>query len=353
MKEFWRSKLFWGIALTLFGIGLFIYLTSKPETPSDIYEKELIEEIKKDTFPPSTAIVSPRNNLWFNDDFKVNILDSDLGSGLVPFKINKSGCHYLVTDLGTGKSSGGFRPCKEAEVIIEVGLEKVCSSSYSKDNLSSGKCKVSSKSFDLAGNDSGWKSSTFNIDLIPPVLTKIESEQIIKAGQEYFFKTTVSDNKQLSNCWFYINNVPINNVADISPRPCKDNESCTASVVYKIEEEGSFELRFGCNDFAGNTGFSEPFTVGATTNHPPKISFCRVGPTKGFLETEFKFEAEVTDPDNDSFSYVWDFGDNRASTEKNPIHVYEKIGLFKPKLFVSDEKGAKVECSTAWVVVNN
>ncbi len=352
MKEFWRSKLFWGIALTLFGIGLFIYFTSRPETQSDIYEKELIEEIKKDTFSPSTAIISPRINLWFNDNFKVNILDSDLGSGLVPFKINKSGCHYLITDLGTGKSSGGFRPCKEAEVIVEVGLEKVCSSSYSKDNLSSGKCKVSSKAFDLAGNDSGWKSSTFNIDLISPILTKIESEQTVKAKQEHLFKTTISDNNRISNCWFYVNNVPVDSIVNVSPHPCKDENLCTASITYKIENEGSFELMFGCSDSAGNTGFSEPFLLGAIINHSPEISFCRVVPTKGSLQTEFKFEAEVADPDNDPFSYVWDFGDNKASTEKNPTHFYEELGLFKPKLFVSDEKGAKAECSTAWVIVN-
>ena len=352
MKEFWRSKLFWIIALTLFGIGLFIYFTSKPETLESIHEKEVLEEIKKDTFPPSTAIISPKNNIWYNDDFKVVVRDSDLGAGLVPFKLNKSGCHYLITDLGTDKSLGGFRPCEEAEITVGVGLEKVCSSSYSRDNLSSGKCKVSSKSFDLAGNDSGWKSRTFNVDLIPPMLTKIKSNQTIKARQELLFKSTVSDNNQISNCWFYVNGIPVDKIVNISPRPCKDEDSCVVSLNYKIEEEGSFELRFGCNDFAGNTGFSDPFIVNATTNHPPQISFCRVSPVKGAFETEFKFETEVTDPDNDSFSYLWDFGDNRASTEKNPVHVYEKIGLFKPKLFVSDEKGAKAECSTAWVVVN-
>jgi len=47
------------------------------------------------------------------------------------------------------------------------------------------------------------------------------------------------------------------------------------------------------------------------------------------------------DPDGDTVSYHWDFGDGFASTEPNPVHTYEEAGNYKAILTVIDSEGAR------------
>ena len=46
--------------------------------------------------------------------------------------------------------------------------------------------------------------------------------------------------------------------------------------------------------------------------------------------------AGSTDPDGDTLSYHWDFGDGRSSTEANPSHTYRKSGTYMAVLTVTD-----------------
>jgi PKD repeat protein len=45
------------------------------------------------------------------------------------------------------------------------------------------------------------------------------------------------------------------------------------------------------------------------------------------------------DKDNDTLTYEWDFGDGDFSQEANPIHVYEKPGMYTVRLSVTDTAG--------------
>ena len=361
MKKFRPSKKFWLIFLALIGIGLFIYFVFFAKPPEEISEKEipeeLPEEIRKDKISPSTAIVSPENKSWWNNDFEVTIYDSDLGSGLVDFVPGEKGCRYIIEDLGTNQAAGGFRKCDPIKMTIPVGEGKTCSSSYSEKNISLGKCKVSTMAFDRAGNSSGWKSRVFNIDLIKPEVQEIILPPTnitgggLELNQNYLFETSVSDNGKIVGCWFYVNGQLIEIPTEISPIPCENENQCTISTNYKFEKEGDFSINFRCADMANNLGFGEPTKVKVTTNHPPQISFCKVVPAQGNTETEFQFDVEASDPDGDQISYLWEFGDEKSSTEKNPIHRYERKGTFEPKVTISDGRGGETNCQTAWVTV--
>ncbi len=56
----------------------------------------------------------------------------------------------------------------------------------------------------------------------------------------------------------------------------------------------------------------------------------------------YKFTSNVTDPDGDSLTYLWDFGDKETSTEQNPVHIYASAGTYKVKLTVKDKIGRLV-----------
>ncbi len=332
------------IVLALIGLGLFIFFFLTKESKE---EKEgITEEIKGDQTSPSTKVVSPKDKSWHNYDFTVEIRDSDLGSGLAK-------CQYLIEDLGTGRVAGGERECGFIEKNIPVGKEKVCSSSYQEKDLSQGKCKVSSLAVDLAGNESGWQSKVFNIDLIKPEINWADfSENSFKLDREYLLEATVSDNGKITGCWFYLNGKKTEKKVEISTVPCQNGEECKISVSQVFSEEKEYYLNFSCADIAGNLGAGDYQIIKATTNHPPDISFCKVFPSQGSIETKFQFEVEAADLERDEISFFWDFGDKENSTEKSPIHQYLSAGTYEPKVIATDSKLEESECSTAWVVVH-
>jgi len=348
MRKFRTSKKFWLSLLSLIGIGLFIYFVFFVRPPEEISEKEITEElpeeIRKDKISPLTAIVSPKNKSWWNNDFEVTIYDSDLGSGLKE-------CRYLIHDLGTDRVGGEFRRCDPVKINIPVGEGKTCSSSFAKENISLGKCKVSTLAIDKADNQSDWKSRVFNIDLIKPKVGGIISEQNLELNKSYPFETTISDNSKITGCWFYVNGEIADTPTKITPVPCENENQCNVSGNYTFAKEGEYLIRFGCSDIAGNLGFGNQVIVKVTTNHPPKISFCKVNPTQGTIETEFQFDISANDPDGDQIFYLWDFGDGENSSEEKLIHFYKKGGTFEPKVIVSDGRGGESQCQTAWVTV--
>ena len=55
------------------------------------------------------------------------------------------------------------------------------------------------------------------------------------------------------------------------------------------------------------------------------------------LEVDRQVEEEEGGP----FTYHWDFGDGKSSTEQNPAHTYEKVGEYTSTLTVTNSKGQK------------
>jgi hypothetical protein len=349
MKKFWTLKRFWFVLTALILIGVFVYfvLFSKKD---GVLPKEF-EELKKDKIPPLTAVISPENKSWHNQDFEVVIFDSDLGSGLIDFLPGKRGCRYLIVDLGNLQTIDDLRECGSAKIKIPVGKGKICSSSYSAENISLGKCKVSTKAIDKAGNESDWESRTFNIDLIEPEVDKININQNLEIEKEYLFKTMVSDNSKITGCWFYINGNYVDEQVNLLSITSESKDKYDIFLNYKFQEEGNYSIGFGCTDIAGNLGLGESINIKVAKNHPPKISSCNVDSIEGTRETEFHFTVEASDPDGDQLSFLWNFGDNKTSSEQNPVHFYETFGIFKPEISVSDNNEAETKCSTAWLTV--
>ncbi|MDO8504199.1 MAG: PKD domain-containing protein [bacterium] len=334
-----KKKIWILLVLTLIGMGLFVYFIFWQPHSKITEEKpraELSAEDRADKISPSTAVVSPKNQSWHNQDFETLIYDSDLGSGL-------DECKYIIEDLGNGQAIGDFRECGESKINVPVGEGKVCSTLY---------CKVSAIAFDRAGNSSGWRSRIFNIDLINPEVSQIFFQLgPFEPNKNYSFQASVSDNAKIIGCWFYLGKESL--PAGISPIPCEDGKQCLISAEYNFKKEGEYSVRFGCQDAAENAGFGEPETIKVIVNHPPSISFCRVLPAQGTVQTAFQFQVKATDPDGDSLAYNWDFGSGEHSSEQSPSHSYLLPGTYEPKIVVVDEQGLEAKCSTAWAVVND
>jgi len=65
------------------------------------------------------------------------------------------------------------------------------------------------------------------------------------------------------------------------------------------------------------------------------------------VDMEQQFTAQSSkDPDGDTLSYFWDFGDGSTATGSSVSHTYTEPGNYKVFLKVDD--GSGTECSTAY-----
>jgi hypothetical protein len=78
--------------------------------------------------------------------------------------------------------------------------------------------------------------------------------------------------------------------------------------------------------------------VGDNINAPPTAFFRCMGGAAGY---SMRFDgSESIDPEGDSLTYSWDFGDGHTSTLAQPIHTYEQGGEYVVTLQVQDEYGS-------------
>ncbi|HYG75948.1 MAG TPA: PKD domain-containing protein [Planctomycetota bacterium] len=64
-----------------------------------------------------------------------------------------------------------------------------------------------------------------------------------------------------------------------------------------------------------------------------------VTPTGATPSQNITFSAQGTDPDGDTLTYLWDFGDGATSTEQNATHAYAAVGSYTAMVTVTDAAG--------------
>lgn len=339
MKKFWTSKRFWVIVLALIAVGVFIcfFLFLQTKIPQEIKEKggtisaaELpISSVYRYDFKEQNYVLDEGEG-WKNSDFTRYIYD------LTPKNSELDKCFYFLYDnIKKETSDSGQRKCN-ANLTITVGENKNCK--LQGENA----CTLYAYAADKKGNQGETVSVTYNIDWEAPKV----GEPYSKDGS---FAAEISDNLKVGYCWLYLDG---NNLGSMKI------ENGLAFFDYQIKEEESHNVFVRCADGYDaekgdylNFGYGKKTKTVTFENRPPQISFCKVSPAQGNKETNFSFEVEATDPDGDALTYLWDFGDEKTSDEKNIKHYYFVSGTFEPKVSISDANGEKTDCSTAWVVV--
>ena len=341
MKKFWKKKWFWFSLLLIVGLGIFLYFwLQKPEVLKKFLPEEVIpEELKWDKFEPASQIKKPVSGSWQNRDFYIETLDEDLESG-----INPASCQYKVLSYdseGIEYSSGWrSRKCNFLDWIT-LGPEKWCRFEGEKA------CWVFITSQDRAGNQhlpAQAKGSVkyYHIDWTPPQVSQV----FIEEGKA---KAEVFDNLKITACSLYFDDKNLGLMSFLVPGCQKE---CLAEKEIDLKlAPGEHRLLAACRDAARNYSWGEELLL--KENQPPKISSCRVSPVQGEILTDFQFFIEASDPDADSLSYFWEFGDGESSDKENPVHQYLKNGTFEPKVKVFDGRGGQDSCSTAWVIVGD
>ena len=110
-------------------------------------------------------------------------------------------------------------------------------------------------------------------------------------------------------------------------------------VDLKIGSDGALYYVHIALDNSGNqTGPGSVHRISYTANNqPPVITNATANPTNGAGPTlQVSFTAAATDPENDTLTYTWDFGDTTSSPGANVSHTYQTKGRYTVRLSVSD-----------------
>lgn len=358
-KKFW---LLFFLALILIGLFLYFWFFRTKEEPKIPVVKQgevnlPVSVIYRYDFKKEEYLFDEGGS-WQNSNFSRYIYDS------APEGLELSRCYYFLYDnLTKQRTGGGIRKCN-SNLTIAVGENQNCSSQG--ENT----CTLYVYAIDTGGQEGKMTSATYNIDWERPKVGKIFTKEKeiypikVKKGETEIFSATVSDNIGIEYCWFYLSKTqnteqPSIKKMKIDPFPCEENKECIAFIDYIVDGEESQTSFIRCADHYDtekgeylNLTYGESTEIVIPVNHPPKVSSCKVTPTQGNLQVNFKFQVVAIDPDDNQLSFLWDFGDGQSSNEENPTHYYQGPGTYQPKITVFDEEGEKDVCSTAWVVVS-
>jgi PKD repeat protein len=109
--------------------------------------------------------------------------------------------------------------------------------------------------------------------------------------------------------------------------------------------------------YANNSaGIADSATItfnvsGGIANSPPVANIA--GPLSAIAGDAIMLDASGShDPDNDTMTCAWDFGDSATGTGKFPVHAYTNAGNYTITLNVTDTNGASDTAQTAINVTN-
>ena len=130
----------------------------------------------------------------------------------------------------------------------------------------------------------------------------------------------------------------------------KDFASNWYGVDLELRDGDLYYVNFG----DGSRGSGNVKRISYAPDNRTPVAVATATPTFGAAPLAVSFKGSgSSDPDGDSLTYEWDFGDGTAkSTAKDPAHTYTKGGDFDARLKVTDSKNASAT-ATVRISVNN
>jgi len=108
-------------------------------------------------------------------------------------------------------------------------------------------------------------------------------------------------------------------------------------VEHAFQEAGNYTITLTVNDFNGHTP-SIVKTISVGDNLAPEGLDMDIAGSRVVGE-ELTFTGTAVDPDGDTLTFDWDFGDDEMDTGEQVVHTYASTGNFTVTLTVSDTAG--------------
>ncbi|MGV8076726.1 MAG: PKD domain-containing protein [Methanosarcina sp.] len=128
------------------------------------------------------------------------------------------------------------------------------------------------------------------------------------------------------------------------------NASTEKNPVHKYNKSGRYTVTLTASNANGsNTLTKSSYIAVSSVLNTPAASFS-ASPTSGKAPLKVRFADQSTES---PASWKWTFGDGNNSTEKNPVHVYNKSGLYSVTLTASNENGSNALTKSSYIAVSS
>ncbi len=157
--------------------------------------------------------------------------------------------------------------------------------------------------------------------------TSVEKFQIILFDPDHY--PTNTGNGEIQFNYHTVNNPDVN------------GNYCTVGIENFQQSDGLLYTYANIYPNSATPLYNE-LAIKFTTEEPEYSDVVNINPnftaqnTSGYKPLEVSFENQTT-PQENNFSYQWDFGDNSPiSTESDPTHIYDQVGSYEVTLSVSN-----------------
>lgn len=138
--------------------------------------------------------------------------------------------------------------------------------------------------------------------------------------------------------------------------PFMPNTAFAAPVDMELGPDGKlYVLEYGKGWFTKNPDAALSRIDYLAGNRPPKIKSLIISKTSGVLPYKLSARVEVTDPDKDALTYIWNLGKGITKTTTVPsvVYSYTKAGEYPVSVKVADKNKASSQSNTITVYAGN
>ena len=122
------------------------------------------------------------------------------------------------------------------------------------------------------------------------------------------------------------------------------------TISHAYSRNGNYIVKVTVDNGDGGVA-SASGTVQIGDNRAPSSPVINVGEHQPVNEL-IPFGVSSSDPDGDTLTYLWDFGDGQTSTDSAPSHSYAVVGPYTVHVTVTDELGLSSSASVTLAVVD-
>ncbi|WP_048107514.1 PKD domain-containing protein [Methanosarcina barkeri] len=128
------------------------------------------------------------------------------------------------------------------------------------------------------------------------------------------------------------------------------SNSTEKNPVHTYNESGLYSIKLAVSNSNGSNALTKTdyIAVSGILNAP--VTSFSASPTSGKTPLTVSFTDQST---GSPTSWRWVFGDGNTSTEKNPVHTYNKSGLYSVTLTASNVNGSNALTKTGYIAVSN
>lgn len=108
-------------------------------------------------------------------------------------------------------------------------------------------------------------------DAEEPVVSRITAPALIMIGEKQKFEVQVSDNEEVTECWFVVENANEDQIAKKSVSVWPSCDSCAVKYDYAFNSKNDFYVYFSCTDAELNTGDGAKTKISKDTMEYPQV----------------------------------------------------------------------------------